>query len=188
VDADLKMALSAMAQAAEIASQAPTDRIGAARGAAALAIMSDPPDWDRAANFLETAVLLLPEVAPRRLGRGDQQSAIGDLAGLGADAAALALISPSGTTPERAARALRLLEAGRAVLLSQVLETRSDLTDLSRRHPDLAARFASLRDQLDQASTTGPSSLEPPAETAAADPPTGRTKPGGSSRVSSPRP
>ena len=48
-----------------------------------------------------------------------------------------------------AVRALRLLEAGRAVLLGQLLETRGDLSDLERDHPTLAARFARLRGELD---------------------------------------
>ncbi|MFE7430210.1 CHAT domain-containing protein, partial [Streptomyces sp. NPDC057545] len=46
------------------------------------------------------------------------------------------------------------LEAGRAVLLSQALDTRSDLTDLNRQSPALAARFVQLRDQLDQPTST----------------------------------
>ena len=96
---------------------------------------------------------LLPEVAPRQLERSDQQYAIGEFAGLAGDAAALALADPTGATSgERAARALRLLEAGRAVLLSQALDTRSDLTDLRHQHPGLAARFIELRDLLDQPS------------------------------------
>jgi hypothetical protein len=48
--------------------------------------------------------------------------------------------------------ALRLLEAGRAVLFSQALEVRSDLTDLTEQHPALAERFIQLRDMLDQPS------------------------------------
>jgi hypothetical protein len=42
------------------------------------------------------------------------------------------------------------LEAGRAVLLSQVLDTRDDLTDLRKEHPALAQRFVQLRDQFGQ--------------------------------------
>ncbi|WP_327259604.1 MULTISPECIES: CHAT domain-containing protein [unclassified Streptomyces] len=105
----------------------------------------------------EAAVRLLPEVTLRRLGRGDQQHALGGFAGLAGDAAALALAEPRGTRKERAARALRLLEAGRAVLLSQALDTRSDLTDLNRQRPDLAARFVQLRDKLDQPTSTATS-------------------------------
>ncbi|MEJ8652796.1 hypothetical protein WKI65_33220 [Streptomyces sp. MS1.AVA.3] len=97
---------------------------------------------------------LLPEVTPRQLGRGDQQHVLGQFAGLAGDAAALVLADPRGSRQKNAARALRLLEAGRAVLLSQALDTRSDLTDLIRRRPDLAARFIQLRDQLDQPTDT----------------------------------
>jgi CHAT domain-containing protein len=48
-----------------------------------------------------------------------------------------------------AAQALRLLEAGRTVLLGQSLDTRSDLSDLRAQHPDLARTFTELRDALD---------------------------------------
>ena len=62
----------------------------------------------------------------------------------------LVLAGSAAPADERAVRALRLLEAGRAVLLSQALETRSDLTDLRERHPELAERFTELRELLDQ--------------------------------------
>ena len=72
--------------------------------------------------------------------------------GLASDAAALSLAdTDAGTTHQaRAARALRLLEAGRAVLLSQALGTRDGLTDLRQQHPQLAEEFTTVRDQLDQ--------------------------------------
>ncbi|WP_051713725.1 CHAT domain-containing protein [Streptomyces sp. NRRL WC-3626] len=52
--------------------------------------------WSRrhAARLLEAAVRLLPEVAPRRLDRDDQQHGLGQFAGLAADAAALVLGGP----------------------------------------------------------------------------------------------
>ena len=93
---------------------------------------------------------LLPEVAPRQLPRGDQEHALGELSGLSADAAALALSDPDKPADDRAGLALQLLEGGRAVLFSQALEVRSDLTDLTHRHPSLAARFSLLRELLDQ--------------------------------------
>ncbi len=62
--------------------------------------------------------------------------------------------TPGRTGQERAARALRMLEAGRAVLLSQALDTRDDLTDLRRQHRDLATRFTDLRDRLDRPEDT----------------------------------
>jgi hypothetical protein len=104
----------------------------------------------RATDLLEAAVHLLPEVAPRQLSRSDQQYALGGFAGLTGDAAALILADTRRTEQERATQALQLLEAGRAILLSQSLDTRSDLTDLSERHPEMAARFVELRNRLDQ--------------------------------------
>lgn len=150
---DRAAALSAFAHAVDVGAAAPVERITAARLAAALAASADP---ERMADLLETAVRLLPEVAPRRLVRSDQQYAIGQVRELAVDAAALALATTASTTGERATRALQLLETGRAVLLSQALETRSDLTDLRQRYPELATRFEDLREQLDQdTSATG---------------------------------
>jgi hypothetical protein len=91
-----------------------------------------------------------------------ERSAVRDrrFAGLAADAAALALSNPAIPEPQRATRALRLLEAARGVLLSQALSTRGDLSELRARHPRLATRFAELRNLLDQ---PGPLSNPGPA-------------------------
>ena len=110
-------------------------------------------------------MLLLPEVAPRFLERGDQQYAIGRFAGLAADAAALALSDQAVPGPQRPAQALRLLEAARGVLLSQALSVRGDLSALRERHPELAARFIELRDRLDRPSpAVGPDLAGLPAD------------------------
>jgi hypothetical protein len=141
--------LSAFTQATESDLAPPSIRIRAAREAAGLVAESDA---GRAADLLEVGIRLMPEIASRQLERSDRQYALGGFAGLAADAAALALADVSGrmSSGERAERALALLEAGRAVLLSQALDTRSDLTDLRRMRPDLAARLTELRDTLDQ--------------------------------------
>jgi hypothetical protein len=146
--ADRDAALTAYTEAAATSSATPSLRIRAAYAGASLTARLDP---GQAANLLETAVLLIPEAAPRQLGRSDRQYAIGELAGLAGDAAALALAdnSPDVTDQQRATRALQLLEAGRAVLHSQTLDTRSDFTELRERHPELAGRFVELRDLLD---------------------------------------
>jgi len=159
--ADWDAALSMYARAAEVHQAPPSVRILAARSAALLAAHSEP---HRAASLLEAAVRLLPQVAPRQLERSDQQHAIGRFAGLAGDAAALALADPGLADGEPAARALGLIEAGRAVLLSQALDTRSDLTDLRRHHPGLATRFAELRDHLDQPSGESASGTRPDAD------------------------
>ncbi|KUN57212.1 hypothetical protein AQJ46_48445 [Streptomyces canus] len=124
--------------------------IRAAAGWTAAGVLAQAGDYERAATAAEKAVRLLPQVAPRRLERTDQQHAVGGFAGLASTAAALALAAPGGTATERAERSLALLEAGRAVLLSQALETRSDLADLRTREPELARDFIDLRERLDQ--------------------------------------
>jgi CHAT domain/Tetratricopeptide repeat len=152
--ADSEAALTAFAAAAESGLATPTIRIQAARLAAALAAPSAP---SRAADLLEAAIRLLPEAAPRQVARSDQQHAMARFTGLAGDAAALALADTTAASRDRAARALRLLEAGQAVLLNQALDTRSDLTDLRQQHPALASRFIELRGLLDQQSpSSGP--------------------------------
>ena len=126
----------------------PSIRIDTSRAAVRL---NGGKDAQLCAGLLEMAVGLLPEVAARHLVRDDQQHALGSLADLSSDAAAMALLDTSRPEPERAVRALRLLEAGRSVLLSQALDTRSDLTDLGGVHPDLARRYVELRELLDWA-------------------------------------
>ncbi|MGW0990851.1 CHAT domain-containing protein [Streptomyces sp. NPDC002486] len=140
--ADLDAATEAFAAGSNTVG-APAWRINAAGAAAKLA--QDRGDTRYAAGLLENAVRLLPDAVPRRLTRVDQQHALRSLSGLAGDAAALALAAHG---QAGAARALGLLEQGRTVLLSQTLDTRSDLTDLRQRHPALAARYAELRDQL----------------------------------------
>ncbi len=148
---DREAAASAFIEAAGHVSAAPAERIKAARSASGLLASSDP---DKAADLLADAVRLLAEVAPRRLARADQQHAMREVAGLASTAAALALGRSSGSSSQRASEALGLLEAGRAVLHSQALDTRDDLTDLRRMNPPLAQRFTELRDRLDQPEQT----------------------------------
>jgi tetratricopeptide (TPR) repeat protein len=144
--ADQEATWSAFARAEAVEEATPSLRM---RMAAAGGWLAARTELSRAADLMERAVLLLPETAPLQLERSDQQSMVGSLAGLASEAAALALAG-SGTGDERAIRALRVLETGRAVLLSQALDTRSDLTDLRRRDAGLARRFVELRDLLDR--------------------------------------
>ncbi|MGC0327681.1 tetratricopeptide (TPR) repeat protein [Streptomyces sp. SAI-170] len=154
----LAQAVAAHVAAWETPAAPPFVRIRAAQAAANL--LATAEDRESAADLLEAAVRLLPEVAPRRLERGDQQYTLSLFPGLAGDAAALALDRSGGTAAERAARALQLLESGRAVLLSQALNTRNDLTDLRRLRPGLAERFTRLRDLLDQPAPGGPGPAE----------------------------
>ncbi|WP_063057493.1 CHAT domain-containing protein [Nocardia sienata] len=129
----------------------PSTRILAARAAADLVAATQP---DRAAELIEHAVRLLPEIAPRQLERSDQQYAIGRWGGFAADAAALTLRNPAVPESDRADLALRLLEAGRAVLLNRTVQVRTDTAELMDRHPDLGGDFVRLREQLDRPDPT----------------------------------
>ncbi|TDU80120.1 tetratricopeptide repeat protein [Streptomyces sp. KS 21] len=146
--ADRDAAVAAWSAASTTASATVSIRVDA--GLSAARLLAQSGDARRAADAADAAVRLMPRLAPRRLERQDQQHAIGHAAGMTATAAALVLAAPGGTADERAERALGLLEVGRAVLLGQALETRSDLTDLRETHPELARRFAELRDRMDR--------------------------------------
>ncbi|MCT4353798.1 CHAT domain-containing protein [Streptomyces sp. Je 1-79] len=107
------------------------------------------------------AVGLLPRLAPRGLGRADQEDRLVAGTGLASDAAALALRQGD---PEAA---LTLLEQGRGVLLAQGLESRGDLSRLRTADPELAAEFERVRDALG----TGPSGPDTiPTDLEPADP------------------
>ncbi len=72
-------------------------------------------DWPAATAGLGQAVHLLQQVAHADLPRGDQEFELGRLGGLGSDAAACALNTSDLTA------AVRLLEQGRAIVLSRAL-------------------------------------------------------------------
>ncbi|UQS25189.1 CHAT domain-containing protein [Amycolatopsis thermalba] len=91
-----------------------------------------------AAEGYAVAVGLLPQLAGRRLDRGDAQYWLGRFAGLAADAAACAL---NAGDPEGA---VTVLESGRCVLAAQALDSRGDLSELRERAPGLAAEFEAL--------------------------------------------
>lgn len=162
---DENAAIAAEVEAAEVKSAPAWQRVGVARSAAAALVASG--DLPRATDLLDDAVRLLPEVSPRRLHRGDQQHALAGLAGLAGEAAALVLADTRLAEPDRARKALSLLETGRAVLISQTLDGRDDLSELRRLDPKLAERFVELRDQLDRQWEPG---LPAPAAELGADP------------------
>ncbi|WP_261568387.1 CHAT domain-containing tetratricopeptide repeat protein [Frankia gtarii] len=99
--------------------------------------------WNEAARAFEAAVELVGKVAPRGLARPDQEYLLSELGGLASDAAACCV------RQGRTAQAVELLEQGRGVLLGQTLDIRTDVTALASAHPDLAQRFLSLSERLD---------------------------------------
>ncbi|MFE6282705.1 CHAT domain-containing protein [Streptomyces sp. NPDC057877] len=121
-------------------------RISAARDWAELAMAAGRPA--EAADALALGVRLLPRLAARSLVRADAARWMAEYSRLASDAAACALAAG------RPEQAVEVLEMGRGVLLAQALESRTDLTELRDRAPDLADRFAHLCARLDD-STAG---------------------------------
>lgn len=139
---DYERGVEVLREATELVS-APLDaRALAAKKWGGLAVAAGR--WDEAVDGYTAAVGLRGLVAARWLSRADQEHRLRGLAGLGPEAAAACLQA------EQPDAAVELLEQGRAVLFSQMLDTRSDLTDLATAHPQVAAEFVRLRDELDR--------------------------------------
>ncbi|SHN19671.1 CHAT domain-containing protein [Actinacidiphila paucisporea] len=111
-------AVRAYAQCAAAETATPLWRAAAAQSQAACEVRRDR--WQAADAALSGAVGLLPRVAHRALARVSGQAQLRRLAGLGSDAAAVAV--ELGDPP----RALALLEQARGVLLGQGLDYRTE--------------------------------------------------------------
>jgi tetratricopeptide (TPR) repeat protein len=129
----------------------------------------------RALTAYENAVDLLEQLAPWRLLRGDREFGLGELNGLGSEAAAAAL------TCDRPGRAVELLEQARGVLLNQTFDMRGETDDLRVADPGLADEFENLRagrdaadhisldEQFDQESVSADGGPGTPLQQVAAD-------------------
>ena len=120
----------------------PSDRIRAGRYAAV--ILAEESNWEKSSTLLQGAVELLPLLSPLTIQHEDKQFVLAKFGGLASAAASVALNAGKGPYD-----ALRLLEIGRSVIAGLLLDMRSDVSDLEENYPDLAARFISLRDELD---------------------------------------
>ncbi|MEU9996241.1 CHAT domain-containing protein [Streptomyces sp. NPDC050848] len=149
--ADLAEAVRCARQAAHSTVAPVSKRLLAARiwGDAAAAAGEDA----EALEGYAYAVGLLPRLAPRGLGRADQEDRLVNGTGLASDAAAFALRAGDPSA------ALALLEQGRGILLAQGVEARGDLTRLRAAAPALAAEFERVRDALSAGATADPTML-----------------------------
>ncbi|KAI8406639.1 hypothetical protein FOFC_14109 [Fusarium oxysporum] len=85
---------------------------------------------------------LLPSVHTRTLDRNDQQFVISTYEGIASDLCAFLL------SANRLTEALECLEQGRAIIISQLLDDRGDLSSLRHDHLQLANRYQSLVDEV----------------------------------------
>jgi tetratricopeptide (TPR) repeat protein len=144
---DRDNAITAFTEAANAAEAPPSFRIVAARRAGRL--LADV-DAAAAADCFRLAVDLLRDVVPRALRRGDQQAQLRLTAGMASAAAAAALSDPRLSERQRVEQAVLHLESCRGVLLSQSLDTRTDLSDLRGTHPAIADDYERMRSLLEE--------------------------------------
>ncbi|RPB20526.1 hypothetical protein L211DRAFT_893267 [Terfezia boudieri ATCC MYA-4762] len=101
-------------------------------------------DLSRACLLLHDAIHLIPRAISRSLGREDQQHILEKLTGIASLVVSVSL-EISGSPLE----ALQLQELGRSITNGQLLDYRTDISDLMEQHPTLAKEFDSLRQTLD---------------------------------------
>jgi tetratricopeptide (TPR) repeat protein len=140
--ADARAALRMWQEAAAIETASTSLRMNAAEAWGELAASAG--DWSTATDGYAKAVALLPLLTWRGVSRGSRERLLADRHGLATNAAACAIAAG------RLEHAVELLESGRAVLWSQLLETRTDVTALREAHPELAARLDAARAALDR--------------------------------------
>ncbi|MEU5225019.1 CHAT domain-containing protein [Streptomyces toyocaensis] len=141
-------AIALWRRAAQLPTAAVAERIAAATSWGGLAIQLGRKG-DEAVEGMATAVDLLPLLAWRGLHRVQRERLLADCAGLAQDAAATALAAG------RPEQAVELLESGRSVLWSQLLEQHTALDALRAAAPALATRLDQLRSALDGSDSTG---------------------------------
>lgn len=139
---DAVAALEAWQQTAAMATAPVSYRIPAARSWGQMAARLGR--WRDAAEAHSTAVCLLPLLTWQGVSRASREHLLNSCARLAADAAACAIAA------RQPRRAVELLEQGRAVLWSQLLDTHTDLTALRDAAPVLAARVEQVRRALDR--------------------------------------
>jgi len=103
-------------------------------------------DLSRAYSFLHDTTHLIPLAISRSLEREDQQQILAKLTDYDLASLAIAVSLQAGQSP---LEALRLQELGRSVTNGQLLDYRSDISDLMSQYPTLAQDFDALRQELD---------------------------------------
>jgi tetratricopeptide (TPR) repeat protein len=104
-------------------------------------------DWQEAYSIAGKCIHDIAEIASTGLRNSDNQHALIDAAGFTSDAAAVALQANQGPM-----KALHYLEQGRDILAGSLEITRSDLSDLEEKYPELAKELSQARRVLAEAS------------------------------------
>jgi tetratricopeptide (TPR) repeat protein len=133
---DLEDASQCYLRAFYCSAATPLERVNAA--AHFLSHSTELPITEKAVELGTDALALLPLVNNRNLDRTDQQFVLSHFRGITSNLCALLL------SKGRIDEAIACLEQGRAVIMSRLLDDRSDITTLCQEHPELAQRYQSL--------------------------------------------
>jgi hypothetical protein len=151
---DLDAAANATRQAAGMASAPAAARVAAAAMEAEL--FAEHGAWTAAAAAYRQAVMRLPEAAWLGTDRASQLIQLSRWPGLASTAAAAALRAGD------AAGAVTMLEEGRSIRWSRLLDLRTTQRRLHAAHPARAARLDEIRTALDAADDVAERTLPPP--------------------------
>ena len=99
--------------------------------------------WKSAAEFLDIALELLPEVIPNSKNRSDLQYTLRQLVGLSWWVGSIFLKAER--TPLQAIQALELT---RGIMISHGLDARSDISELKEKQPELWSLYIECRDRI----------------------------------------
>ena len=138
---DVRQAIDCLSTAMSQTQASISSRISAGR-ALIIQFINDS-NWEKAFEVSKDVVDLIPRLVLRSIENSDKQDVLRQVNGLASDGAALAL--QMGEAP---AVALDMLERGRGVMATSLEDIGLDITDLNTRHPELAAQFLSLREEM----------------------------------------
>ncbi|KAG9512297.1 hypothetical protein KCV07_g9538, partial [Aureobasidium melanogenum] len=136
---DEESSLKLFVEASKCPISSPSIRINSGRRA--IMIFCQRSSWNEAAMIAQTVLDVLPHLCSRFLSRDDQQHAVEQAVGLAADACSLSL------RMNDPCQGLQQVEFGRALILGYLMDSRSDISELARSHPDLAKEYEKLRFQ-----------------------------------------
>lgn len=153
---DRKRATSLYAKALNVENGVVLDRISA--GQDALRDHIEDKNWERARSVSEAIVKLFPRLSLTSLPRSLQQHTLSNLSHLSGNAAS-AVLQTSGT----AAEAVEILEAGRGIIASFLIDSRADISRLKDSKPLLYSEYVEVRNQaslpFDQEEVSEPSDI-----------------------------
>jgi tetratricopeptide (TPR) repeat protein len=137
---DLEEASTYLLDAWSCLNAVPFHRIKAA--AKCLELLAIQNSVDQGIDLGRRILDLLPSVHTRALDRNDQEFVVSTFAGVASNLCSFLL------SANRLGEALECLEQGRAIIISQLLDDRSDLSSLREDHSQLANRYQSLVDEM----------------------------------------